>query len=277
MSAPGRPEKGDDVTITEAEAYEAMRAHHQMLDEQLSTYVAAVSGAVAAGRSHGAAVAGLVAYLAEEVLPHAAAEEETMYPAVAHGNLTGTISEMIAEHRVLSAAAERLASAPDGAAAAKQAGQIAELFAAHVGRENDILLRALLAERDVDLAALLAEMHRRTEKTAKAAAASADRATDLPAAIMALLLEAATALARAGQADRAGRIAASAWAAAREPRLDLAVRVTAALHGLARRVNGGPARAQTPDADREPGAKPGGPAPGPGLDVRDLPRRGVTR
>jgi len=49
MSAPGRPEKGDDVTITEAEAYEAMRAHHQMLDEQLSTYVAAVSGAVAAG------------------------------------------------------------------------------------------------------------------------------------------------------------------------------------------------------------------------------------
>lgn len=148
------------MTITGTEAYDAMRAHHRVLDEQLSTHVAAVCGAVAVARPHEAALAGLVAYLAEEVLPHAAAEEETLYPAAAHGKLTRTVSEMIGEHRLLSAAAERLASAPDGVAAAEQAGQIADLFASHVARENDILLPALLAKRDADLAALLAEMHR---------------------------------------------------------------------------------------------------------------------
>jgi len=248
-----------------------MLAHHRMLDEQLRTYVTAVSGAVAAGYPHEAAVAGLVAYLAEEVLPHAAAEEETLYPAAAHGNLTRTIREMIGEHRVLFAAAERLASAPDGAAAAEQARQIADLFATHVAKENDILLPALLAERDADLTALLAEMHHRTEEAGQAVSASADRATDLPAAVIALLLEATAALARVGQADRACRIAASAWAAVREPRPDIAITVTAAMHGLARRDNGGPARAETPGGDRLPQTKPGRAAPGPDLDVRDLP------
>lgn len=259
------------MTITGAEAYEAMLAHHRMLDEELGRHAAAVSGAVAAGHPHEAAVAGLVAYLAEEVLPHATAEEETLYPAAAHGNLTGTIGEMTDEHKVLSAAAERLATAPDGTAAAEQAGQIADLFTAHVARENDIVLPSLLAERDADLAALLTEMHHRTEEAGKAVSAPAEQVTDLPAAMLALLLEAAAVLARAGQADRACRIAASAWAAVREPRPDLAVKVTAALHGLARRANGGPARAETSAGDREPGTEPGRPASAPDLDVRDLP------
>jgi uncharacterized protein (DUF2249 family) len=142
--------------------------------------VAAVSEAVTAGRPHEAAVAELVAYLAEEVLPHAAAEEETMYPAAAHGGLTRTVSEMIAEHNVLSAAAERLARAPDGATAAGQAGQISELFTAHVTKENDILLPALLADRDADLTTLLAEMHRRSEEAGQSVSGSAGQATDPP-------------------------------------------------------------------------------------------------
>lgn len=52
-----------------------------------------------------------------------------------------------------------------------------------------------------------------------------------------LLLQATSALARAGQADRACRIAAAAWAALREPRPDLAANVTVALHGLTRHVD----------------------------------------
>ena len=63
------------MTITGTGAYEAMRTHHQMLSEQLAAHVSAVSEAVTAGQPHQAAVAGLVAYLAGEVLPHAAAEE----------------------------------------------------------------------------------------------------------------------------------------------------------------------------------------------------------
>jgi len=258
------------VTITGTEAYEAMLGHHRVLGEQLSARVSAVSAAAAAGQPHDAAVAGLIAYLAGEILPHAVAEEATIYPAAAAlDGLAGTVSEMTAEHKVLSEAAGRLAEA-DGAAdaTAARAEEIARLFAGHVAKENDVLLPALLASEGTDLPALLAEMHRRTEQAPQVNPAETAPAADPQATVLSLLLQAATALARAGQADRACRLAAAAWAALREPRPDLAVRVTAALHGLARHAGSPPTRA---------GSAAGGligartPADGPDLDVRDLP------
>jgi hypothetical protein len=137
-----------------------MLTHHRLLSEQLSTWAAAVSEAVAASRQHDAAVAEMIAYLAEE---------ETIYPAVAAArpDLTGTVSEMVAEHGTLSASAEALAGLADGNAAAEKARQIADLFGAHAVRENNVLLPALLASDDMDLAALLAQMHRCVEEAAK--------------------------------------------------------------------------------------------------------------
>jgi len=259
------------VTITGTEAYEAMCTHHQVLSEQLSTRVAAVSEAVTAGRPHQAAVAGVIAFLADEVLPHAAAEEETIYPAAAeHAELIGTVNEMVTEHTTLSAAAEALAGLADGTRAAEQARQIAELFTAHAARENDVLLRALLAAGDVDLAELLAQMDSRVEEAARAVQAGDATTGDPQAALLAMLLQAATALARAGQSDQACRLAASAWAALREPRSDLAVRVTAALHGLTRRAHGKTAQTGSPHDPREPAAGTAAAAAGPHLDVRDL-------
>ena len=203
------------MTIPGAEAYEAMRTHHRLLSEQLNSRAAAVSEAVTAGRPHDAAVAGLIAYLAEEVLPHAVAEEETIYPAAAaaSGDLVGTVNEMEAEHDTLSAAAEALAGLADGAAAAGQARQIADLFAAHAAKENEVLLPALLANDDMDLAALLAQMHRRAEEAAKTGRTGKTAARDPQGALLGLLLEAGWALGRAGQPDLACRLAAAAWAA----------------------------------------------------------------
>ncbi len=256
------------MTITGTEAYEAMRAHHQVLGEQLSARVSAVSAAAAAGRPHEAAVAGLIAYLAGEILPHAAAEETTIYPAAAAlDGLAGTVGEMTAEHTILSEAAGRLAEAADAADAARRAEEIARLFAGHVAKENDILLPALLASDVADLPELLAGMHRRTRQAAQASPAEAAPAADPQATVLSLLLQAATALARAGQADRACRLAAAAWAALREPRPDLAVKVTAALHGLARHAGGAPAQAGP--AGGNPAVRT--PASDPDLDVRDLP------
>ena len=192
------------MTITGTEAYEAMRAHHQVLGEQLSARVSAVSAAAAAGgQPHEAVVAGLIAYLAGEILPHAAAEETTFYPAAAAlDGLAGTVSEMTAEHTILSEAAGRLAEAADAADAAQRAEKIATLFAGHVAKENDILLPALLASQDTDLPQLLADMHRRTGHVAHVSPAEAGPAADPQATVLSLLLQAATALARAGQADR---------------------------------------------------------------------------
>ena len=253
------------TTITSVDAYEAMLEHHKRLGEELAGRADAVSGAVAAGRPYGAAVAGLVAYLAEEVLPHAAGEEQTIYPAAAaHADMAGMVGEMIAEHVTLSALGARVATLTDGTAAAGQAQQIAGLFTAHAAKENDVLLPALLADKSVDLAGLLAQMHDHTGHGELPAPAAASQPEDALATVVTLLLQAAAALARAGEADRACTIAASAWAALRDARPDLAVKVTAALHGLARRVGespGGP-------AGREPEAAAA--REDPVLDVRDL-------
>lgn len=118
-----------------------------------------MSREVAARRPYGTAVAGLVAYLAEEVLPHAAAEEKSIYPAAARAGLADLVEEMTAEHVTLSALGARIATLPDGEAAAGQAQQIAGLFTRHAARENDVLLPALLADKSADLAGLLAQMH----------------------------------------------------------------------------------------------------------------------
>ena len=261
------------MTITGTDAYEAMRAHHRLLRERLTARAAAISEAVTAGRPHQAAVASMIAYLAEEVLPHAAAEEATIYPAAAaaQADLNGTVNEMAAEHDTLSAAAGALAGLTDGAMAAERARQIGELFAAHAAREDDVLLPALLASTDVDLAALLAQMHDRCEDAAKTGWTGNLPARDPQGALLGLLLEATQALGRAGQADLACQLAAAAWSVLREDRPDLAVTVTAALHGLACRVSGGPAQAGVPSRAGEPAPLYRRLAGEPELDVRAMP------
>ena len=158
--------------ITATGAYEAMLGHHRVLGEQLAERVSAISAAAATGQPHAAAVAGLIAYLGGEILPHAAAEEATIYPAAAElDGLAGTVSEMTAEHKVLSEAAGQLAEMPTAADAARLAEEIAGLFARHVAKENDVLLPALLASPRTDLPALLADMHRHTEQAPQASPA----------------------------------------------------------------------------------------------------------
>jgi uncharacterized protein (DUF2249 family)/iron-sulfur cluster repair protein YtfE (RIC family) len=216
-----------------------MLKHHRVLSEQLAGRAEAVSATVTAGQPHGVAVADLIAYLAGEVLPHAAAEEKTIYPvAAAHAGLADLVAEMLVEHVSLAAAGSRLAVLTNGAEAAEQAERIAGLFTAHAAKENDALLPALLKDESVDLAGLLDQMHHHGEEDGTPAPEGAGQAEDTQATVLSLLLQGASALARAGEADRACRLAASAWAALHETRPDLAAKVTAALHGLARRVAG---------------------------------------
>jgi uncharacterized protein YeaO (DUF488 family)/iron-sulfur cluster repair protein YtfE (RIC family) len=152
------------MAMTAAQACETMRAHHRALREQLAARAGAVSGAVASGGPYEAAVGRFIAYLAGMVLPHAAAEEKTIYPlAEGHAELAAMIGEMTAEHITLSAAGSRLAVLTDGRAAAGQAMQIAELFATHATKENDVLFPVLLKHGSPDLASALGRLHGSTE------------------------------------------------------------------------------------------------------------------
>lgn len=248
------------MTITEPQALEAMLAHHRSLEEGLRARVDAF--VAAAGGESARTAAELVAYLAGEILPHAQAEEQSLYRAAqAHEDLAETLTQMIAEHRSLAAAAGRLADSPDSAGPSGEAEGLADLFSSHVAKENDIVLPALVADPAVDLATVLAEMHRLIEAAQHAPEAADQPGADPTGTVVSLLIKATAALAKAGQGDQACRLAATAWAALRESRPELSVRVTAALHGLVRRV------------PREPvtlaPAGPASPAPAdPDLDVR---------
>ena len=230
------------MTITDADAFEAMLAHHRSLEDQVARRVATVREAGGSNRPNEAAVAELVAYVAEEVLPHAMAEEHSIYQAAGGlPDLAGTVAEMIAEHRQLMASVEALATSQSPADAADLAGSIGALFATHVAKENDLLLPPLQADDTVSLSELLVQMHRLTE-AAQAETSTVDDVSvpDTDATLLGLLIEAGNLLAAAGQGDRACRLVAQAWAALRVPRPELAVRVTAALHRLVRSVTAEP-------------------------------------
>jgi hypothetical protein len=98
-------------------------------------------------------------YLEEKVLPHAKAEERTLYQAAAaQASGSELVRELTGEHHTLAYLAGRLRPGADGAEAAKVSEWIATLFAGHVAKVNDLLLPAL-TRSGADLAALLADMH----------------------------------------------------------------------------------------------------------------------
>ncbi|MEO9180835.1 MAG: DUF2249 domain-containing protein [Acidimicrobiales bacterium] len=232
--------------MTETEAFDAMLQHHQILVENVDSHIAALANDVRKESAYGPAVASLVAYLADEVLPHAMAEEQSIYRiARTRPNLTDAVDLMIAEHRDLAAQIESLARATTANSALNDAQHIGALFKAHVAKENTELLPSLLEDFDVDVVQLLTDMHRLTEEKPSVASDENAPTSDAEAAVLSLLLEAAKELARTGNGDRACRLVAQAWAALRSSRPDLAAKTTASLHGLARLVSSEPVSARS--------------------------------
>lgn len=144
---------------TPVEAAAAIRAHHQQLAEGVVGRVASLRAAAREGVAFLAPRDLLVEYLDREILPHAAAEERTLYPAADSGPAALLVDAMRAEHRDLVGRVGELRSAPDAVAALSEASAIAALFLSHIGKENDRLIPALLAMPDVALGELLVGMH----------------------------------------------------------------------------------------------------------------------
>ena len=97
-------------------------------------------------------------YIAGEILPHAEAEERSLFQAAAATGVGGElVGALTAEHHALAYLAGRLKAGADGREAATAAEWIATLFAGHVAKVNDKLLPALIAS-GADLTSLLAGM-----------------------------------------------------------------------------------------------------------------------
>lgn len=230
------------MTVTETEAFEAMLEHHRNLEQGVALRVEALRQAAPDRDRWGSRAGELIAFMAGEVLPHAVAEEHSIYQAAeAIGTeLEVVVAAMVDEHRRLTRSVEGLATAETAEDALRRAEEFAALFSGHVTKENDLILPPLATTPDVNLAGLLAQMHRLTEAAAQETTPADSTSLDTESVLVGLLLEAASGMADAGQGDRACRLAAIAWAALRTPRPDLAVRLTAGLHRLARSVTAEP-------------------------------------
>ena len=230
------------MTDTELEAFEAMLLHHQELQDQVTSRVDALHVAVTTSSRYELATAQLLTYLAEEVLPHAMAEEHSIYEAAgALPNLGEIVAEMTAEHQKLTAEVEALGRSSDSEHAFLLAESIRTLFARHVGKENELLLPALQADATVSLTQLLAEMHRLSDVARPTTTSTADNPhTDTEADLLALLLESADLLAKDNRGEDACRLVTRAWVTLRRSRPELASKVTAQLHRLIRSVESVP-------------------------------------
>jgi uncharacterized protein (DUF2249 family) len=144
---------------SQSETLAAILGHHAQLSAAVSARAAAVVDAaerLADVTPHRDA---FVELLRDEVLPHAVAEEQTLYEVgstLAPSRLL--VVAMVAEHRRLLRLVEDLGAARTPVSMAATALAVRVLFEAHLAKENDQLLPTLVAER-VDLAGLLDGMH----------------------------------------------------------------------------------------------------------------------
>lgn len=156
----------DDVVITSSEqdsvAIEAVIAHHAQLAGALAARVERLvaAAAEAADESAWSARDELVAWCSEELVPHAMAEEEALYPA-AHRRAEGRllIEGMLGEHRVLLDLVDEVSEATDAVRAAAHARALLVMFRNHVAKENELVLPLLGAAPDVAIVDVLAGMH----------------------------------------------------------------------------------------------------------------------
>ena len=149
----------------DADAVAAVVGHHAELAGALTSLVGSVLTAVGgeSGVDLGAVTAArgrLVDFCTGELLPHAAAEESTMYPAAASDERARLLVEaMVAEHRVLEGLVAEVRGAEVPVRAAAAANALRVLFDVHLAKENDLLLPLLAADPAVSLATLLTGMH----------------------------------------------------------------------------------------------------------------------
>ncbi|MFG3494851.1 DUF2249 domain-containing protein [Streptomyces sp. NPDC047928] len=145
----------------DAAAAEAVEAHHTQLAGELAGRVAML---VAAAERDPATVdgvrAGLVDFCDRDLVPHAAAEEDALYPAARDLPAARLLVDgMLAEHRRLVALVDRLRGAGSAVQAAADGQALHVLFEEHVEKENTLILPLLAGSPDISLAGLLAGMH----------------------------------------------------------------------------------------------------------------------
>jgi uncharacterized protein (DUF2249 family) len=150
------------TSAADAEAVEAVKNHHAQLAGALAVQVEALMDAAARGDllAAGAASSDLVRWCDAELVPHALAEEQAMYPK-AHEDSRARllVDAMLAEHRDLVALVDAVRQAAGPVRAAANAQALRSLFDSHLVKENEQILPLLAESSEVSLAGVLGGMH----------------------------------------------------------------------------------------------------------------------
>jgi len=150
------------TSAADAEAVEAVKSHHAELAGALAVQAEALVEAAARGDrpAAGAASDALVRWCDAELVPHALAEEQAMYPA-AHQDPRARllVDAMIAEHHELVDLVQAIRQATGPVRAAANAQALRSLFDSHLVKENEQILPLLAESSEVSLADILAGMH----------------------------------------------------------------------------------------------------------------------
>lgn len=147
------------MTLTDAQAAEAMRAHHDEMATELRQRIAALRVAAGSDEPHADAQRAVLDYLDGELVPHALAEERALYPAGDTGVVALLVRAMRNEHVDLIAHVETFRDASTALEAVATSSAILALFESHLAKENDLLVPALVADPNVSLGELLGGMH----------------------------------------------------------------------------------------------------------------------
>lgn len=138
-------------TMTDSEARMRLESHHAKMLVTLQRCVDAIEDACATeyGSGFGRAASDFEAFLTQDLLPHAAGEESTLY-AVARAENTDLIASMIDEHgdlrRLVDACGATMASSAVLEARLRLLGlshEVSALFRAHARKEDAYLMPIL--------------------------------------------------------------------------------------------------------------------------------------
>jgi uncharacterized protein (DUF2249 family)/iron-sulfur cluster repair protein YtfE (RIC family) len=150
---------------SDARAAEAVVRHHAQLSGSLTTLTESVVAAATRGDRPAAYAARqeLAGWCTAELVPHAAAEEDTLYAAARatdEGRLL--VDGMLAEHEAIVALVRELDDAVDPVRAAGSATALRALFEVHLAKENELVLPLLQRTPGASVADLLDGMHQLT-------------------------------------------------------------------------------------------------------------------
>lgn len=143
----------------DAAAAEQVEQHHAVMSGQLAVLAQRLLDAAGEGGADHARGA-LTGWCRDQLVPHALAEEGTLYRAAAElPELRILIEAMLAEHVTIVGLVSELQRTEDPVRAAATGWAIKAVFESHLAKENEQVLPALVASPAHSVAELLGGMH----------------------------------------------------------------------------------------------------------------------